>query len=110
MVCGCLFFADFLIFLLDWHNWTGTIRFTAEFPIKNEQGFDAQERIYGLVIWHNRVILREAKEKTLRDGFFLNDVGVKCFCPPLIPNCSALRAPAILKNNIVKRWKRRKDK
>ena len=42
-------------------RWIGTVRFTVEFPIKNEQGFDAQERIYGLVIWHNRVILREIR-------------------------------------------------
>ena len=33
------------------------------FLVKNEQRFDAQERIYGLVICHNRVILRTTEKK-----------------------------------------------
>ena len=37
---------------------------------QTEQRFDVQGEIYGLVIWHNRVILREIDEKTLRDGSF----------------------------------------
>ena len=44
---------------------------------QTEQRFDVQGEIYGLVIWHNRVILREIDEKTLRDGSFFNEKIVK---------------------------------